>query len=365
MKVLMINRATVFTVPGGDTVQMVETAKAIRKHGINVDIRLANEEIDYEGYDLIHFFNIIRPNSISRHVKKSRLPFVISTIFVDYTEIDRKLGGVMLRTASQLLGSDRLEYLKVIGRRLLNGEKIVDHSYIFRGHKRSVEQLLNSASLLLPNSNNEFKRLSKRYRFKNEYLKVPNAVSEEFLETIPKNNKSGIVMVARIEALKNQLNLIEAMKGLNTTLKIVGKPAPNHMDYYQKCIELAPSNVEFMGQLDRREVIAQLDAAKVHVLPSWFETTGLSTLEAAARNCNVVITRKGDTQEYFGDKARYCEPGDPESIKSALLKALEDKSELRDYVEEHYTWGKAAQMTIKGYQHVLNQKTGYNLHKNG
>lgn len=351
----MINRPTTFTVPGGDTVQMMETAKAIRKHGVSVDIRLADEVIDYKNYDLIHFFNIIRPNSISRHVKKSKLPFVISTIFVDYTEIDRKLGGVMLRTASQLLGSDRLEYLKVIGRRLLNGEKIIDNSYIFRGHKRSVEQLLNSAALLLPNSDNEFKRLSKRYQFKNEYLKVPNAVSEEFLERKTTNDKKGIVMVARIEALKNQLNVIQAMNGLNTTLKLIGKPAPNHTEYYKKCIDLASSNVEFLGQLDRSEVIAQLDAAKVHVLPSWFETTGLSTLEAASRNCNIVITRKGDTQEYFGDKARYCDPSSPESIKSALQKALEDDTQLNYYIREHFTWDKAAEKTIEGYHFVLNQ----------
>jgi len=353
MKILMINRSTAFSVPGGDTVQMIETANSIRKLGITVDIRLANESIDYSGYDLIHFFNIIRPSNISGHVKKAQLPFVISTIFVDYTEIDRKLGSPALKIASKLLGSDRLEYLKGIARWIINNEKFVDYSYLIKGHKRSVEKLLNTASVLLPNSDCEYNRLKERYNFKNEYIKVPNAVSEDFYVDPSTIVKEGIVCVARIEALKNQLNLVSAVKGINTTLKIIGKPAPNHMEYYEKCKENAPENVEFLGQLEKSEIIGELDKAKVHVLPSWFETTGLSTLEAAARNCSIVITKKGDTQEYFGNKAWYCDPENIDSIREALVSALNDDSQLHNFIKENYTWDKAALKTVEAYHRAI------------
>ena len=73
----MISRPTLFTVPGGDTVQIEQTAAALKKLGVEVDIKLADEEIEYQNYRLIHFFNIIRPNSISAHVKQSNLPYVI------------------------------------------------------------------------------------------------------------------------------------------------------------------------------------------------------------------------------------------------------------------------------------------------
>ncbi len=56
-------------------------------------------------------------------------------------------------------------------------------------------------------------------------------------------------------------------------------------------------------------------------MPSWFETTGLSSLEAAAMGCNIVITRKGDAYEYFGDYAYYCDPESPDSIFKAIEKA--------------------------------------------
>ena len=82
MKVLLISRPTLFSAPGGDTVQIRETANELIKLGVEADICLADEVVNYDSYDLLHFFNIIRPNTISGHVKKSNLPFVISTIFV-------------------------------------------------------------------------------------------------------------------------------------------------------------------------------------------------------------------------------------------------------------------------------------------
>ena len=91
IKVLMISRATLFSSPGGDTVQVEETANYLRKIDVVVDIMLSNEDINFNGYDLVHFFNIIRPNDILGHLKKINIPFVISTIFVDYTEYEIKV----------------------------------------------------------------------------------------------------------------------------------------------------------------------------------------------------------------------------------------------------------------------------------
>src|SRR6056297_3081196 len=116
MKILMISRPTLFSVPGGDTVQVRETAKALEKLGVEVDIKLADEAIDYQAFDLIHFFNVIRPNAIAPHVKKSNLPYVISTVFVDYSEVERKYRGGLFRLLSAILGPDSSEYLKTFAR---------------------------------------------------------------------------------------------------------------------------------------------------------------------------------------------------------------------------------------------------------
>ena len=69
MNILFISRATLYKVPGGDTIQIESTAKYLRKLNINVNIKLSNQKIDYSKYNLIHFFNIIRPSDIIYHVK--------------------------------------------------------------------------------------------------------------------------------------------------------------------------------------------------------------------------------------------------------------------------------------------------------
>lgn len=357
MKVLFISRPTLFTASGGDTVQIKETASELKKLGVDVDIRLANEKINYNCYDIIHFFNIIRPNTISAHVKNSNLPFLISTIFVDYSEIERSERSFIFKLLSKIFGADGTDYFKTIGRLLFNGEGLVDNSYILRGHRKSVELLLNSADTLLPNSMNEFLRLKERYNFRNTYTKIPNGVSKDFLESVDDHQKKDLVLcIGRIEFIKNQLNLIRALKNSNIELHIIGKPAPNHKAYYEQCKKEATSNIKFIGQISKSEVIERLIEAKVHVLPSWFETTGLSTIEAASLGCNIVISKKGDTEEYFRDFAHYCKPDKPESIKKAIQEALtaDFNPNLKQLIQQNYTWNKAAEITLQAYHKVLN-----------
>jgi glycosyltransferase involved in cell wall biosynthesis len=95
--------------------------------------------------------------------------------------------------------------------------------------------------------------------------------------------------------------------------------------------------------------------AKVHVLPSWFETCGLSSLEAGAMGCNVVVADKGFTREYFGENAFYCDPGNVESIYNAVHEAATSPSQeaLQASVLKNYTWQQAARQTLEAYQSVL------------
>ena len=93
----------------------------------------------------------------------------------------------------------------------------------------------------------------------------------------------------------------------------------------------------------------------MHVLPSWFETTGLSSLEAAAMGCNIVITNKGDAKEYFMEYAYYCDPESPPSILKAVEEAARNpmNTNLPDLIRKKYTWHEAAQKTLEAYKTVL------------
>src|ERR1700761_5374174 len=118
MKVAIIARSTLYRVPGGDTIQAVQTAQHLTNIGIDMEVHLCNEEISYNKYDLLHFFNITRPADILYHSKKANKPYVVSTILCNYTEYDRyhrKTAGFLFSH----LPADTIEYMKTIARWLL------------------------------------------------------------------------------------------------------------------------------------------------------------------------------------------------------------------------------------------------------
>jgi glycosyltransferase involved in cell wall biosynthesis len=343
--------------PGGDTVQLLETADSLRRIGLVVDVVLADCKMDYRDYDLIHFFNIIRPSDILVHVRKSLLPYVVSTIFVDYSNTEKSKGG-MWNAANYLFGADGLEYLKTVARFFFNGEKINSLEYLCLGHRRSVKKALRGAKVLLPNSLSEYKRLLEKYRIAKPHVIVPNAINKNLFLEMENLERSGVICVARIEPRKNQLNLIRAMKDLPFDLIIIGKNSPNHSEYYELCKAEAPPNVKFVDQIDQRELVVYYSKAKVHILPSWFETTGLSSLEAASCGCNIVVTPNGDTREYFGDNVFYCNPDSVESIKHTLTIAYEADANpaFKELIRGKYTWDEAARATYEGYKMLAESK---------
>lgn len=358
MNVVMIGRGTLYSSPGGDTVQIVSTAAHLRERGVGVDIKLTHERIDYNRYDLLHFFNIIRPADILAHIKRTDKKFVVSTIFVDYEEYEKKVRMGILGKINHFLPADAIEYLKALARMVKNGEKLNSMEYILFGHKKAVRKIIRNASILMPNSISEYDRLKSKYKSEQRYIVVPNAIDIKKFEYNAREKdtfKNSILCVARIEGIKNQLNLIRALKNTGLKLFIVGKPSPNSGKYYQACRKEAANNMYFIDHLPQEDLASVYKSARVHALPSWFETTGLSSLEAAAMGCNIVITRKGDQEEYFKEHAFYCEPDDIGSIKEAVLRAYESSYDprVREYIVQHFTWGKAAKKTLEVYNSVL------------
>ncbi len=362
MKVLFISRATLYKDRGGDTIQIINTTRYLEKLGVQVTVCLSNEAIDYESYDILHFFNIIRPADILVHIKRSGKPFVVSTIYVDYSEYEKNVRKGMAGAMFKVFSPDSIEYLKVIARFLVNGEKITSSEYFFLGQRNSIKKIIKGCGMLLPNSYSEYKRLSKDYNIAKEYTVIPNAI-DPLLFTGNSENESRkenlVICVGRIEGRKNQFNLIKALNDTKFQLVIIGSPSPNQVSYYEKCKEIAASNVSFIENIEQKKLIDYYKDAKVHVLPSWFETTGLSSLEAGAMGCNLVITDKGDTREYFEDFAFYCDPSSVESIFDSVTKAAaanKDKR-LQQKIFSQYTWSNTAELTLQAYNEILQKKT--------
>jgi glycosyltransferase involved in cell wall biosynthesis len=357
MKVAIIARSTFYSVPGGDTVQAVQTARELTAIGVDTEIRLSNELIAYEQYDLLHFFNIIRPADILYHSKKAAKPYVVSTILCDYSEYDKhhRKGGLGLLFSN--IPSDSIEYLKTIARWVLGKDHLSSLSYVWKGQRKSIIEILRRSAMILPNSASEYQRVVQNYTGKVNYSIIPNGVNPYLFTYDPaiKKDDNLVLCVARIEGLKNQLNLIKALNNTPFKLLIIGAPAPNQLAYYQHCRDIAAGNIIFIDHIPQDKLVNYYQQAKVHILPSWFETTGLSSIESALMGCNIVITDKGDAKEYFGDDAFYCDPDKPQTILAAITKASKAtfNEKLRQKILKKYTWRQAALQTKSAYQLIV------------
>ncbi len=358
MKVAIIVRSTLYTVPGGDTIQAEQTVRHLVAMGVDAHILLTNQTIAYKQYDLLHFFNLTRPADILYHSKKSQRPFLVSTILCNYSEYDkyhRKNATLLLSR----LPADSIEYLKTMARWMLGRDHLSGMSYIWKGQRASIIEILGKTAMLLPNSHSEYKRVGQAYTDKIEHMVVPNGVDIKTFTFDPsvKKDVTLVLCVARIEGVKNQLNLVKALNGTRYRLLIIGSAAPNQTAYYQECRHAAAANVTFIEHVPQHELVKYYQQAKVHVLPSWFETTGLSSIEAAVMGCSIVITDRGDAKEYFGNDAFYCEPGSPQSIRSAIDQASMAgcNYSLMNKIHEKYTWTHAAAQTLKAYKTVMAQ----------
>jgi len=358
MKVALIGRSSSYKVPGGDTIQMVKTAEAVNRLGIQADIFLSSEKIAYPEYDLLHFFNLLRPADHLWHIRKSKKPYVISTIYLDYTAFDRYGRSLPYRFLFRALGKHGSEYFKNLYRFARRQDKLVSTDYT-AGHRKAMLNILAGASLILPNSGSEYRRLVSDLRYKGGYAIIPNGVDPEIFGAIPvvEERKKMVLCVGQVYGMKNQHMLIRACKNLNVPLEIIGKSPPNHSGYLDYCRKIAGDKVSFFDFMPQDELIKHYSAAKVHALPSWFETTGLASLEAGAMGCNLVVGgRGGDTYDYFGDHAWYCDARDQESLEVALGQALGHASgpHLRDLILSEYTWQKAGEKTRDAYNKALN-----------
>jgi len=369
MNVLFITRPTVFSGPGGDTIQLLKTAEYLKSYGVNVTIADTAEPA-MEGHDLVHFFNLRNPQDLLVNVRRAKckgLPIALSTIWGSYRECDIKtrtgFGGFLARNVSEY----KLEYIKVIARAFVNRNFSKGmFNYFMLGHKSAIKEIANSVDVLLPNSPTELGRVKADADAPNqEGQVVANGVDLKVfdyekveIEEKYKKFQGCILSAARIETRKCQLDLIRAVKNTSHQLVIVGKASPNSQHYYEKCKQEAGDNVHFILHVEHHELAQLYKVAAVHALVSWMETPGLSSLEAAVMGCNLVVTNRGDTEYYFQDFAEYVEPDDPKSILAGLERALKKAfpSELEQRIKANFTWKNTADETFKGYQIALKGK---------
>ena len=343
MKVLFQIRPGYRDSPSGDSVQMFMTKVYLEKMGVKVNIS-SRADINLKEFDLIHIFNTTRLSEAYGFYKNAfnqKKKIIISPIFIDMHQY--------YGNSPALLAAWRAENL--LRREMLQG-----------------------CNMLLPNSYKELEWIQSILMVNTKAKIVYHGIDQVFFNTDSKwfidkyEIRDFILCVGRLSPIKNQLSLIRAVKDLNIPLVLIGPV--NNREYAMKCAEEANGLVKYIPPLNQKELASAYCAASVHVQPSWFETVGLSSLEAAAAGTPVVVTVRGAAKEYFEDKAEYIEPDNLESIRMGIQTAVKglgkNKQEaeskksfdLKNYVRERFTWENAAKDTLEAYEQVLADDSG-------
>jgi glycosyltransferase involved in cell wall biosynthesis len=219
------------------------------------------------------------------------------------------------------------------------------------------------ADLLLPNSELEAQAIKADLAVTTPYHVVPNSVDHvafTFDPTADQSHRDHVLYAGRFEPHKNQLALIEAMRNSSIPVVLVGPTHPDHLAYYERCKSRLSDNIKIVPGVPHDQLGPLYRAAKVHALPSGFETTGLVSLEAALCGCNIVTTDRGYARDYFKDMAYYCAPNDPESIRKAVTAAFEApySDDLRQHILKHFIWEETAKATLEAYVKLVSCRRG-------
>ncbi len=352
-RVLMQNRPSTFTQRGGDTVVLEKLRDGLTSRGweVTVDVNAAQ---DPKQFDLVHLFNFATVDytrELAQRAHTAGVPYVVTTLYEDLPEFHNQ---------SHLVASRLVEYVRRGQDRAWWQSASVDQNAVQKAPRFQSDWTALNAAALFPNGAGEARALRRDYSGVKSIIEVPlghevGALSSAEAFEREYKVKDFVLCVGRIESRKNQLMLLKALEDSDLTV-VLAAGGFSYQPEYDHAVRSfkRKGKTLILDRLSPEMLSSAYAAARVHVLPSWYELPGLVSLEAAAHGKNIVVTRTGTTADYIGDKAFYCLPGSEDSIASAVMAAYYApvKSGLVDMARSH-TWHKAVDSTISAYERVL------------
>jgi len=192
---------------------------------------------------------------------------------------------------------------------------------------------------------------------------IPNAVDLEIFRPKEKaavSDKKIILTVSRLVKKNGIDDLIKAGQYLDFDFKILiagAGPDESKLKKLAKKMNLE-NKVEFLGQIEYRDLPDYYHSADVFVRPSLSEGLGNVFLEALACGTPIVGTPVGGIPDFLIDRETglFCQVRNPKSIAQKIKEILADES-LReklitnglDLVREKYNWDSIAQQMESVY----------------
>jgi glycosyltransferase involved in cell wall biosynthesis len=314
---------------------MDQTAVAVRARGHDVEVS-NDPHHPLDNFDVIHGTKLDE-EQLAR-VRHAEVPLVISTIWWPLAYVTGGMRSVSLVSAYRAVHRNSAARWWAI-----RGRPEKNPGYIDR-------EVCGLARALLPNGPSEAAAVRRDLRVGTPMQSVPNGVDASIFTPADLPRDSFVLCVGRVEPHKNQLGTLHALAQSARPVIIAGPPHPHHQDYFDACRNALRPQDRMLGRVSLADLLTLHRTAAVHVLNSWFETTGLVSLEAAACGTPVVTTRRGFARDYFGDFVGYCDPARPSSVMRAIDSVVDRPTdELREHVAGRFSWARAAEKTELGY----------------
>lgn len=137
--------------------------------------------------------------------------------------------------------------------------------------------------------------------FRGRIVHLPNFVDSASFAPSYSFEERSIVYFGRLSREKGLTTLLEAAKGLDATVKIIGE-GPQKEELLEKASREGIGNVVFLGFRKGKELHDEIKRSMFAVVPSqWYENNPLSVLEAFALGKPVIGSRIGGIPELVRD----------------------------------------------------------------
>lgn len=297
MKIKFLNDLPLSLAYGGKEQQMIDYFNSLKKNGHDVSMFDVNNLNEFDDLDVLHLFG--EGGLISDIIKFIKINNIKVKIIVSPSFYRRPYYFYqVLKVLEKFKIPTWYRYKKNIYEDsdsiIVNSE--IEKEYllkIFNINKNNIKVIYNKVDLNITNN----KHLND-FEFKNFFL-----------------------CVTHLNERKNVLNLLAAQKLIfekhNIKLVLVGKNRFDKISSHKNFLKIISDNpsVEYIPGLNKK---VDKDSKKLnylyrncmfHILPSYIESPGISSLEAISFSKKILVGDFSIVKEYFNDEASYCKFG--------------------------------------------------------
>lgn len=280
--------------------------------------------------DLVHAHTLFTDGNLAKNLyEKYGVPYVISIrstdlYFFKYRKFLLKNGIEILKNAKKIIFLSHMYKEDIIN-------KYVPHKY---------KSLFKKKSVVIPNG-------------------IDNFWFDDQKEKKIKTELINIVYAGRIEKNKNLNTTLKAINLLNSkgTIKykytVVGD-IKNKSEFKK----LKKSNfVEYKGKVNKYELKNIFNKSHIYVMPSYYETFGLSYVEAMSQGLPIIYTRRQGFDGYFknGKVGFSVSPNDHHEIAEKIENIIDNYGNFSNYAYEganKFSWDVIGELYLELYKNI-------------